>query len=395
MTDAACLNSLRFDNTRYGKIINEHSGSLEWLWVHSEYRKWSTADSSRLLCIEGKPGSGKSTLMKYFKNNLLKREPNSRSAIIASFFYSYREGESQRSHYSMLRSILYDILDQKDSFFYHFQSEFRKYQALGREPGHGDLNKSHYESLQNVLLSIGKHESRERIYLLIDAIDESSDQDRRDILQLLLKLCCNNCCIFKVFVASRPVVELNHLIGKSQAVIRMQDMNKVDIQNYVQSFLHPQLESEISENDLHQAKEYILEHAQGVFLWVHLVGNELIRFVETGYSRREMFSFLQGLPRELDGLYQRMLQDIEECGDVEVTKRMFQLVLFARRPFTLFEFQHALSIADCTELIPSDECFRDSLIKGLERRIIHRGHNLLEIKGHNGIFLSNSIRRVI
>jgi len=327
--------------------------------------------------------------MKYFKNNLLKREPNSRSAIIASFFYSYREGESQRSHYSMLRSILYEILAQKESFFYHFQSEFRKYQALEREQWHGDLSKFHYKSLQNVLQSIGKRESRERLYLLIDAVDESSDQDRRDILRLLLELCDSKRCIFKVFVVSRPVVELQHLIRTSRAVIRMQDMNKTDIQNYVQTFLRPELKHELSEDDLHQAEKYILEHAQGVFLWVHLVGNELVRFVETGHSIREMFSFLEGLPKELDGLYQRMLTDMEHSSDVTVTKRMFQLVLFAHRPFTVFEFQHALSIADCTstKLIPSDACFRDSLIKGLERRIIHCCRNLLEVKGFNGIFL--------
>jgi hypothetical protein len=173
----------------------------------------------------------------------------------------------------------------------------------------------------------------------------------------------------------------------------MQDMNKTDIQNFVQSFLHPELENELPGSVLHQAQKYIIEHAQGVFLWVHLVGNELIRYIETGYSRREIFTFLQGLPKELDGLYKCALKDMEHGGNIVVTKRMFQLVLFARRPFTMFEFQHALSIADCTSagLIPSNECFQDSLIEGLERRIIHCCHNLLEVKGHNGIFLSNSI----
>ena len=80
--------------------------------------------TSQLLYIQGKPGSGKSTLTKYFKDNLLKLEPNARSAIVATFFYSYREGELQKSHYNMLRSILYDILQQNEAFFYHcFQSK--------------------------------------------------------------------------------------------------------------------------------------------------------------------------------------------------------------------------------------------------------------------------------
>jgi hypothetical protein len=93
---------------------------LEWLWTHKQYEEWSASDVSRLLYIQGKPGSGKSTLTKYFKDSFLKREQDTNSAIVAGFFYSYREGEFQKSHYSMLRSILYDILDQKESFFFTF-----------------------------------------------------------------------------------------------------------------------------------------------------------------------------------------------------------------------------------------------------------------------------------
>ena len=54
------------------------------------YLAWSSAESSHLLPIEGKPGSGKSTLMKFFHRSLLGREPRERQ-IVASFYYSYRE----------------------------------------------------------------------------------------------------------------------------------------------------------------------------------------------------------------------------------------------------------------------------------------------------------------
>lgn len=113
-----CLASLRFDNARYDKISKEYKGSLEWLWMHKQYKEWSASDISRLLYIQGKPGSGKSTLTKYFKDNFSKQEQDANSAIVADFFYSYREGEFQKSHYNMLRSILYKILDQNESFFF-------------------------------------------------------------------------------------------------------------------------------------------------------------------------------------------------------------------------------------------------------------------------------------
>ena len=68
------------------------------------------SDDAHLLYLQGKPGSGKSTLTRYFKKNLVEREHAAESALICSFFYSFREGDRQTSHYSMLRSILYDIL---------------------------------------------------------------------------------------------------------------------------------------------------------------------------------------------------------------------------------------------------------------------------------------------
>jgi len=334
--------------------------------------------------------------MKYMKDHLLEYEPDAKRAIIAKFFYSYREGESQISHYNMLRSILYDILNQNGSFFYHFQREFRKHQTSPRETGHDGLSDPEvpYGALKDVLRSIGKHDGREQIYLLIDAVDESTDKDRRSVLQLLFDLCSNNNrCIIKAIVASRPVVELEALIRKSQAYIRMQDVNYSDIRKFVRAFLGSELQ--LTEGALrHATEEYILENAQGVFLWVHLVRGQLVKFVEKGCSKSEIFGFLKSLPTELEDFYKHILKDLEknEVSDAAVGKRMFELVLFASRPLRVPEFQHAFAITDYVDsgLNPSGESFQDCLIVEIEKRIIHCSGNLLEIKGRDGIFPSKN-----
>jgi len=196
--------------------------------------------------------------MKYMKDHLQEHEPDAKRAIMASFFYSYREGESQISHYNMLRSILYDILNQNESFFYHFQHEFRKHQTPPYKTRHDGLRDPEvsYVALKNVLRSIGKHDGREQIYLLIDAVDESTDEDRRSVLQLLFDICSNNNnCIIKAIVASRPVVELEALIRKSQASVRMQDVNHPDIEKFVRAFLDSEVQ--IVERALQQAHRRI------------------------------------------------------------------------------------------------------------------------------------------
>ena len=328
-----------------------------------------------MLLIEGKPGSGKSTLTKYFKNNLFEREPLAKQPTVASFFYSRREGELQTNHSNMLRSILHDVLHQNETFFFHFQSLYRKTQ-------HGTLEWN-YDSLKRILLSFKEHPAMERLYIIVDAMDESDDNDRRDIIHLLYQLCeTKKLCIVKVFLASRPIAGLSQGLTEIKNIIKLQDENKPDILKFVESFL---ANLKLSPTYHREVKDYIVRNAQGVFVWVHLVGQELLKYAETGCNNKEIHKFLESLPKELDSFYKHILVKLEknERRDIEVGLRVFQLILFACRPLRVQEIQHALAIPDDidTEYTPSAESFEENMIYDIVKRIIHCGGNFLDIKG--------------
>jgi hypothetical protein len=335
--------------------------------------------------IEGKPGSGKSTLMKYFKQKLLEKEPLARQSIVASFFYSYREGELETDHSNMLRSILYDVLVQNEVFFFHFQPYYRKVLQPGirfQWP---------YNTLKKILLSIIKdHPVEVRFYFIIDAMDESNDTDRRNIIQLLCQLCSTEfktLCRAKIFLASRPITELGNRISETR-VIKLQEENEADIFGFARSFLGPELE--LPSDILRQATEYIITHAQGVFIWVRLVKQELLAYAERGVTKREIFDFLKSLPTELEEFYKRILNELENRNtrDIKDGRKMFQFVLFTYRPLRLEELHQALAIPDDlqAEFSPSDESFDEELILGIKKRIIHCGGNFLEVKDVFGNF---------
>ncbi|KAJ4863715.1 ankyrin repeats (3 copies) domain-containing protein [Trichoderma breve] len=369
-----CLFSLQFENTRYEKITPEQSGSFEWLWVHDEYKRWSNSETSRLLYIQGKPGSGKSTLTKYFDSNLPTREPAAKKAIVAKFFYSFREGEPQRSHYSMLLSLLHDILCQEKSFFYHYcQAEYRAHRCSGA--------KWDYQSLKRILGSLQDYYSTpKRFYIIIDAVDESEETDRRDILNMLYNLCSNiKYCVVKIFIASRPVAQLEARRDQFLDFIRLQDETTLDISNFANSLLNGL--------GLNREVAYMIGNAQGVFLWVKLVGEELLKFHEDGYSEHDIFLMLKKLPTELEELYGVMLDKMrtnKSC--LSYGLKMFRFILFARRPLRVNELLHSLGIPDSTESDSisslTDEIFEERVPLS-ERIIVSCGGNFIEIKQRN------------
>ncbi|KAF9763171.1 hypothetical protein IL306_003224, partial [Fusarium sp. DS 682] len=247
----------------------------------------------------------------------------------------------------MLRSILYAILDQNEAFFYHrFQSEYRRM----LEGGGGGLVSWDYSSLKGLLLSLQDHPLSERLYLMIDAVDESDDNDRREILDLFLRICSRTGkCVIKAFIASRPVAALERRISEFHSFIRLQDETKSDILRFANSFLQRVDFSHFIE----QARKYMVDNANGVFLWVRLIGEELLAYDEQGCAEEDIFEFLNSLPTELDELYQ------------------------------LCELLHTLGIPDNprTIFVASDELFQKRIPH--QRRITHCGGNFLEVKQHN------------
>ena len=305
------------------------------------------------------------------------RDPRATSAIISKFFYSYREGELQRSHRNMLRSILYEVLQQDEGFFYHrFQIEYRSHLSRNRT---SDWD---YASLKNVLRSLQNYPCPKPIFLVVDAVDESEEDDRRDMLNLMFELCDKTkCSMIKVFMASRPVGQLDIHHDRFRNIIRLQEQTRDDIYHFTSSFLNGLSLTYV----LAQATEYIVENAQGVFLWVKLIGEELIACHEEGFSESEIFDYLKKLPKELSELYLSMFQKMcLKKSDLRDGLKIFRFLLFGRRLVTAQEAQQVLAISDTSGLVDSmpDLSFRSRIPP--ERRITVCGNNFLELKTQNG-----------
>ena len=310
---------------------------------------------------------------------------------MASFYYSYREGEKQTNHSNMLRSVLFDILDQNEEFFFHFQPNYRQ---IGKGGGHPEWS---YESLKGVIRSlIQNHPVSERLYLIVDAVDESDAGKRIDIIRFLHELCsAKGQCIVKVFVASRPVTGVRSYSPENDKMIRLQDVNYSDILTFVTSFLD-ESKFDVPPSNAYWATK-LTKNAQGAFVWVNLVREELLQYASEGYCEDELREFLGGLPSELEGVYMNALARLEGGRPRNITMgcRMLQFVLHTYRPLGVEELRQALAMRDDreSEYSCSDEVFERGLIRGMSERIISCTGNCLEIKagGDQGSYSSGPI----
>jgi hypothetical protein len=159
----------------------------------------------------------------------------------------------------------------------------------------------------------------------------------------------------------------------------MQDENKGDIFRFADDFLNKDLK--LTGKILGEARDYITENAQGVFVWVDLVKTELLDYAETGYTEAEILDALRDLPPKLEDIYKKMFDKLEkgQSRDINIGIRLFRFVLFALRPLTVEELRNALAMLDNHN--PSYEEFQRNKIHEIERRIEHCGGNFLEIKG--------------
>ena len=456
-----CLSSLEFReyHARTDQVAVPQHDTTQWIWKHDVYKRWLSGGSG-VLWIQGKPGSGKSTLAKeiltklsseFASDNVRAQSIESRlhRSIIADFFFSARGSSNESSHRLMLQSLLYRILQLEPNMFTIFQNPFRA--LLKESEGRIDWP---YNVLKDIFLSlkfdgtskdaspvVDSRRSLE-IFLLIDAMDESEDQDengrrRMETLALLSKLVSKEGRnVIKVLVLSRPAIEIEkEFSGVYQ--IHMQKENQTDIEAIIDAGIHAiwqsmnfedsDSSSSLEEDKLpgefcrgilvsearssgpatHEVKkrlprtehrgelgfvrDYLIRKAEGVILWVVLIIKELTRQVAKGYyTIRAIKERLESLPTDLKNMYWDIVGRLSQTHSREAlveARLMLVLVAFCKRPLTLREFRDAVAIPYDTSLkLEASKRFDERRIvvgkknwAPIRRRIVEMCGCLLEI----------------
>ena len=183
------LASLRpeYIDARLHNITAPHENTFRWIWSADDLDLVSWLRSgSGLYWISGKPGSGKSTLMKYlYRNEQTELHLRSKSSCVKlirpNFFFHSRGNKIQKSLEGLLRSFLYQILSSEPELSDTVIDRFG--QRLEEERSHWSQ-----QALEEILsLIMGQNTTQISICLFLDALDEC-DGDPESVASFLRSL---------------------------------------------------------------------------------------------------------------------------------------------------------------------------------------------------------------
>ncbi|KAK4059293.1 hypothetical protein Trihar35433_11046 [Trichoderma harzianum] len=296
--------------------------------------------------ILGKPGSGKSTLMKRLMHNPLVLQDleqwavkTNKKLIRAIFFFSVTQGSGAlSSEESLYRSILFQIL--------------REYPALIDEilPGEADFSMSIplpsgavQDAVRYIFSSQSKVAKKHCFCLFIDGLDEyrskfsdpkrGQTQNNYDISELarrLMEWCQGEAGNIKMILSSRVIPALDNRFPATEKILMhlhtKRDILQSAFSNFKRYYEVPK--------DYVELSKIICGQSQGVFLWAHLVVKDVLEASIDGVDPHTFRDRIKATPTDITDLYAKILDRVKK-QDREESVVILRLAAFQPPGFCL------------------------------------------------------------
>ena len=368
-------------DARYATIKAAHAKTCKWLLQRSEYQDWldvaKISTHHGLFWIKGKPGSGKSTLLKFAVQNVRKVM---RSAVVIWFFFNARGEDLEKSTLGMYRSLLSQLLRALPDI-QEILDHFTPVQD-------GDSIRWHIEHLRSLFAAAVQRLGERHLICFIDALDESDEDQIRDLVAFLEELgrpTASSPIKFHVCLSSRhyPHISISNGI---EMTLEGQEGHHQDISNFLSS------ELKAGGGRVFEAiKDEILNRASGIFLWVALV----VQILNKEYDHGRVHALRKRLKEIPDGL-DKLFEDIltRDNAHFEELILCLQWILYAKRPLKREELYYAiLSGTDEEPLTPWDPEMLTA--QDIDKYILSCSKGLAETtksKGQTVQFIHESVR---
>lgn len=350
--DAHLLQSLQYPlfYHRQENIRSAHDATLNWIFSPragvveaQDFRDWLQTGSG-VFWIKGKPGSGKSTFMKYIfasqdAHNLLRIWAKSQKLVTADFYFWSVGSKLQKSQDGLIRSLLFEILVKCPDMSIEMKDALTNKQFSSEYPSRSDFADSW--TITELLAAFDQMIERLKpdvnFCFFIDGLDEYGfSEEGNPVIDFIQRFATHS--QVKFCVSSRPWNEFENAFGHTvKQTLRVESHTVKDIEIYVDfEFARSNIyKTARLQDDQHEMLvQGIVARADGVFLWVFLAVRSLLKGLNNADSIKQLNARLEAMPPTLEAFFERILDSIEPEYKKE-SKLTFLTALESESPLDL------------------------------------------------------------
>jgi ankyrin repeat protein/Cdc6-like AAA superfamily ATPase len=392
------MEALAFRRMEYREMAVEHAyaTTCQWIFKEEAFLKWrdpAFREMNRgIFWIKGKPGSGKSTLMKCVLEHIRRKRG---ACTIASFFFNARGEALEKTTEGCYRTLLHQLHEQVPGLLTSI-----------RIPAISEKDQSWpVEVLQGILRESVLLQEQDPLVLIIDALDECVEEDIRDMVRFLENLTAASHLhgvTLWICLASRHYPSISTRFCESLVVEAAYDHAK-DVRNYVQDHLN--VESTVYRSLL---SDQLVRRSEGVFLWAVLVVRNINEEFDQGATQDQLQYHLSKIPNDLSVLIGSIVAS--RASDKHCLPALLWM-LSGHYGMTLGDIYHGIKLGAGTLVSPLQDSHvvdmanmvrfvvnvSGGLIEMADKRYIDSGADVEDYEkgGHGLQFIHESVRQYI
>ncbi|KAM5349322.1 hypothetical protein ACJ41O_005827 [Fusarium nematophilum] len=322
------ISTLDFREKQKSVFSKRHQGTGQWLLDSVAFQHWFCSDDNSTLWCHGNPGSGKTVMMSTAVSYIEENTEGSNVAIAYAYCdYQDRNTLSETSIWSSIIRQLVESCQQIPTEVTAFRDKYLEKRSLPTDE-------------ERILLVKALSRLFQKTYILIDALDECSEDNREAFISLAEQVKSS----VHLLITSRSNLDLTtsfQNLSRINVFAHSSDVevylnSKMSASKRMSSFIarDPTLRDDV----IHK----LLEKTDGMFLLAHLQ----IEHLCSRSTLKKVRSSLDSLVGDMEAFYEKALQRIgdQQDDDRHLARKALSYVFYAKRPLKLDELLHALSI---------------------------------------------------
>ncbi|KAH7173284.1 uncharacterized protein B0J16DRAFT_418600 [Fusarium flagelliforme] len=381
------IDSLWFDSveSRDRAIAKTYKSTYKWILDpngSTGFIDWMQGQTL-LFWITGKPGSGKSTLMKYLVHHEstmqhLQKWAGELPLLLCHFyFWDATTEELQHSQEGLIKSLLWQCLKKRPDLVQ--KAAPRRWAAYNALRGwEGPVPDWNWEEMQETFHNLASlNNSSFRMVIFLDGLDEF-DGGPSTLIQWIKDIVTQ--FNVKVCVASRPWNAFSDAFDQYPS-LTMQALTAPDIRIYIDGHFktsHAFRDWQILSPDGTEAlRKSLIDKAEGVFLWVYIVVKQLMYALERGKNLEDLGLIIDSLPTEIMELYTKIYKSTDP-DDSKKAAIYFSCLKAAIHEQMCSELWY---IEENTTVDPDDGPAWMSMKRTIKRRLSSSTRGMIELSG--------------